>query len=1130
MPSQRVPLASGFAGLNRMIAPQDMPESLSPDTTDARSSNLKMGALGPRNGRYVVTNAPSQKPLGGMGTLHLPYTKYRVLTTNDGLWHTDALQELGATLPATAPDLFGMSQFQQFIGSASAVFNTRTRFQQYRNRLYAFNGRNRMRCLDGTTWTNAGIDKVAAAPVVAAGAEVPTTLIEAYVLSMGVMTITSTAHSDTVGQSVNLIFGDQFYSGAFIIASVPDANTFTYPFTLADVGVVVGNQQQGHSNTAVIHLTSVARAGQVATFYTGDTSGLQVGQLVTIVCSESGFNHVVGVSAIAGDGKSFGGVYPKASTSGGDVSKTACIGTATVLPVDNFPTIVYSSAYVATSSTATITTAAAHGLKVGQYVWLLWNDGVGGYGTGVTETTQEQSGVFAISTVPTSTTFTLSMTSASVSSTTSAPQFQCIAFQYGVVGNSDGTRGGGLQTTGTFYYFLAPANSKHLDVEGRPVEGIPTDISAALTLLNQPGTITIPATHPDPQVDTWNIYRNKNGVISTDLTSDQQDFFLIGSVAIGTTTFSDGKSDDDLTGAYRLRFNQNVPPAFKFGAIYGDRMFGGGFDPILVNTMFAAVDADTTKINFFQSTVTGVTGDAATDVFTSAGHGYNDGDQIYFTVFTGGAGLAKAVLYYLVNTTTDTFSLATTSGGVTVDFTTDVSAGVLFRTYATFLGATAPIMDDGIVGAWFRVDGESVQYRIIARPSPGTIQLDAPYAGALAGASLAIFRYPWEIYFSEFGDVEAWGPDGEGLRNTISIPGRQHLTGMIEWQGSVLLFTHHNIYAIQGKGPNLTDIRLLPDPIFMGMGALGGDAIVRVDNDIFFLSARGPCVIVAGAAPQLIGVTLNTDWIDSLTELQYGLCCAGTDDKDVYFCVPGVGLYGNSKTYRYERYTQTWWEELEMNPVAFIREDGDFGALNQLYYLQGRFVMQPNRGITDVTQSQTILRGTPTSHTSTTMTDTATSMNVTVVDECYIHFYLAGKLVGSRRIIEAPSNPFHTVTWSSDATLPGGGTVAFSYDAYAIGEIAWRWTTKTLEQPSVVIDVDSVHITFDAIVAAGTIQKTDITNGALSGTTHSATAKQKATKLIACRGCRDYAAVIGSNTGAAIRHVYAEVIVEADNK
>jgi len=72
--------------------------------------------------------------------------------------------------------------------------------------------------------------------------------------------------------------------------------------------------------------------------------------------------------------------------------------------------------------------------------------------------------------------------------------------------------------------------------------------------------------------------------------------------------------------------------------------------------------------------LTGVTGVAATDIFTKVTHGLSNGDLVVLRSLTGGAGLRTEYPYFVISAAADTFQLSETPGGAAVDFTTDVSS------------------------------------------------------------------------------------------------------------------------------------------------------------------------------------------------------------------------------------------------------------------------------------------------------------------------------------------------------------------------------------------------------------------------------------------------------------------------
>lgn len=73
------------------------------------------------------------------------------------------------------------------------------------------------------------------------------------------------------------------------------------------------------------------------------------------------------------------------------------------------------------------------------------------------------------------------------------------------------------------------------------------------------------------------------------------------------------------------------------------------------------------------------TGDAPTDVITSATHGYANGNLVRFSAMTGGAGLVAGTHYYVRDATTSTFKVSLAPSGPVVDITTNLTVGTVTR-------------------------------------------------------------------------------------------------------------------------------------------------------------------------------------------------------------------------------------------------------------------------------------------------------------------------------------------------------------------------------------------------------------------------------------------------------------------
>lgn len=91
-----------------------------------------------------------------------------------------------------------------------------------------------------------------------------------------------------------------------------------------------------------------------------------------------------------------------------------------------------------------------------------------------------------------------------------------------------------------------------------------------------------------------------------------------------------------------------------------------------------------------------VTAVAATDLFTSAGHGFIAGEPVVFSGLTGGAGLTAGQTYYVIaaNLTTNNFQVSATFGGSTIDLTTDLTAGTVTKLFSFFTAKQVFNSDD----------------------------------------------------------------------------------------------------------------------------------------------------------------------------------------------------------------------------------------------------------------------------------------------------------------------------------------------------------------------------------------------------------------------------------------------------
>lgn len=593
---------------------------------------------------------------------------------------------------------------------------------------------------------------------------------------------------------------------------------------------------------------------------------------------------------------------------------------------------------VLTSNVVTITTAVAHRLASNATVYIeTVNDGAtynGAYVVTVTSTTE----------------FTYARTASNVSTANNGG--------WVLVQPTVSTTGTG-NLTGRYRWIAAPIVKGHQISRGRYVSGPPTHLSLELVCAGTQAAIAgIPATHPDSAVTHWQIYRNQNGNYDSTVEDEVQDFWLVGTVAIGTTTFTDNVADKDLP-PITCEFNSGPPPAFETGFVYGGRLFGCGFTPYITGT--ATVNSNTCLVDFS--------------------------------------------------------------------------------------GSSIPA---GLRGARFLKDGDTASYEIVEVVSSSQVCLDRPFSGSLSAASFSIYRNASELWYSEYDNFDAWGPADETGINKLLVGGPgsdEACVHGVTLNGYGYVFTRKNIYRVYGKGPANVDVKMGPDPIAEGVGAVGSDAVWREGAVLYFTSYKGFFAFDGEGAPVNIGVGKLTDrLIDELDPDNLSVSCVGSDGRKVKFAVPSLNQTENDQVFVFDQVTKTWWKEKHVHPRFYWRDlnsDGD----DALFYAQGKRIFQDETGTNDGVASGT-LTGTLTATTTTTATDSTAAFLTTGggLTEVYAHFFDAttNELKGSRRIT---SNTATALTWSSSGA--GGGTLTLAVgDRYHVGPVYWHWETKRTQIPN----------------------------------------------------------------------------------
>jgi hypothetical protein len=155
-----------------------------------------------------------------------------------------------------------------------------------------------------------------------------------------------------------------------------------------------------------------------------------------------------------------------------------------------------------------------------------------------------------------------------------------------------------------------------------------------------------------------------------------------------------------------------------------------------------------------------VTAVAATDVFTSAGHGYANGDIVVLSGIAGGAGARVAYPYFVIGQTANTFQLAEVPAGAAINLTSDMTSGTVTR--LTELSGGAPAYARKAIAYAAAAGG------VIDDSTNGAV-IDVP-----AGATVDWLGY-WNNATGELRAISQQTPEGPyGAQGTYTVTDAKH--------------------------------------------------------------------------------------------------------------------------------------------------------------------------------------------------------------------------------------------------------------------------------------------------------------------------------------------------------------------
>jgi len=104
-----------------------------------------------------------------------------------------------------------------------------------------------------------------------------------------------------------------------------------------------------------------------------------------------------------------------------------------------------------------------------------------------------------------------------------------------------------------------------------------------------------------------------------------------------------------------------------------------------------SVSCDNSSIAYTTEDSFAATIAASDDFVTATGHNFINGDQVVFTVLTGGAGLSTNTAYFVVTPQTNKFKVSTTLNGSPIDITSDYTAATVQRANREIVSGGSPL-------------------------------------------------------------------------------------------------------------------------------------------------------------------------------------------------------------------------------------------------------------------------------------------------------------------------------------------------------------------------------------------------------------------------------------------------------
>lgn len=259
--------------------------------------------------------------------------------------------------------------------------------------------------------------------------------------------------------------------------------------------------------------------------------------------------------------------------------------------------------------------------------------------------------------------------------------------------------------------------------------------------------------------------------------------------------------------------------------------------------------------------------------------------------------------------------------------------------------------------------------------APSTTENDPPPTGIRYAAThlgRVFVADQQRVYYSKIDLPEAFETAVNYL--PFNKDDGQLVTGLLPFNGALLLFKEHSVYALLGDAPDNWVVELV-DP---GIGCASHRSITVVESVVRWWSEQGPAQLTNNTKPALIGTPLIGPTLSSenIANSQLGLVVSAVDAnrERVLFAIPSLNQTRNDFylpfNYRLGVWESDRWEAIDACSLATVRDSSD----NPWVYAGGykgqvfRWWDATNDGVASGTMTGTVSSATASTLTCSTAT------------------------------------------------------------------------------------------------------------------------------------------------------------------